>query len=229
MKGSWRSQYATRTFGEQMESVIELVQPSFVRWGYLIVFAMGVLENSAFVGAVIPGDVVLLLGGFYAERSRLDLGPVIALAFCGAIIGDTIGYAIGRFGGRRILERWGGGRVLSHERLARVDRYFQEYGMWAVALGRLAPVIRTVNTFAAGTARMPFARYIAAVAIAAAVWSIVVPVLGFFFSGSLELVRSALGWAGVVVLLLFVVALYITYRRMSQRLAAEALHRRGLE
>jgi membrane-associated protein len=212
-----------------VESLIEFVQPSFVRWGYLIVFAMGVLENSAFVGAVMPGDVVLLLGGFYVERSRLDLGPIIVLAFVGALIGDTIGYSIGRFGGRRVLERFGGGRVLSHERLQLVDRYFQEYGMWAVALGRLAPVVRTVNTFAAGTAKMPFGQYIAAVAIAAAVWSIVVPVLGFFFSGSLELVRSALGWAGVFVLLLFVTALYVTYRRMTSRLAAEALRRRGIE
>ena len=212
-----------------MESLIELVQPYFERWGYAIVFLMGMLENSAFVGAVVPGDVVLLLGGFYVERSPLDLGPVIVCAFFGALIGDTIGYSIGRFGGRRIVERWGGGRVLSHERLARVDRYFQEYGMWAVALGRLAPVVRTVNTFAAGTAKMPFAQYLVAVAIAASVWATVVPVLGFFFSGSLDVVRSALGWAGVIVFLLFVAALYLTYRRMSRRLAAEALRRRGLE
>ncbi len=212
-----------------MESAIELVQPYFERWGYLVVFGMGVLENSAFVGAVIPGDVVLLLAGFYVERSPLDLGPVCILAFLGALIGDTIGYSIGRFGGRRILERWGGGRVLSAERLERVDRYFKEYGMWAVALGRLAPVVRTVNTFAAGTARMPFAQYLCAVAIAASVWAVVVPVLGFFFSGSLEVVRSALGWAGVIVFLIFVVALYMTYRRFSSRIAAEALRRRGAD
>jgi membrane protein DedA with SNARE-associated domain len=110
-----------------------------------------------------------------------------------------------------------------------VDRYFKEYGMWAVALGRLAPVVRTVNTFAAGTARMPFAQYLSAVAIAASVWAVVVPVLGFFFSGSLEVVRSALGWAGVIVFLIFVVALYMTYRRFSSRIAAEALRRRGAD
>lgn len=212
-----------------MEVIIEFIQPYFERWGYLLVFVLVMLENSAFVGAFIPGDVVLLFGGFYVERTDLNLGPIIVLAFVGALIGDTIGYCIGRFGGRRIVERWGDTRVLSRERLERVDRYFQEYGMWAVALGRFAPVVRTVNTFAAGTAKMPFAQYLAAVAIAASVWSVVVPVLGFFFSGSLEVVRSALGWAGVVLLLLFVGALYITYRRMSRRLAAEALRRRALD
>jgi membrane protein DedA with SNARE-associated domain len=178
---------------------------------------------------VIPGDVVLLLAGFYVQRSGLDLGPVIALAFTGAVIGDTIGYSIGRFGGRRIVERFGKSRLLPQERLERVDQYFKEYGMWAVALGRLAPVVRTVNTFAAGMARMPFAQYVGAVAIAAAVWSIAVPTLGFFFSESLEAVRSALGWVGVAVLVLFIGALYVTYRRFSRRFAAEALRRRGLE
>lgn len=210
-----------------MESVIELIQPNFERWGYLIVFAMGLLENSAFVGAVIPGDVVLLLAGFYVQRSSLDLAPVVALAFTGALLGDTLGYCIGRFGGRRIVERFGGGRLLSHQRLERVDRYFREYGMWAVALGRLAPVVRTVNTFAAGLARMPFPRFFSAVAVAASVWATAVPILGFLFSGSLEAVRSTLGWVGVVVFLVFAGALIFTYRRMSRRLADEALRRRG--
>ena len=212
-----------------MEEAIAFAEPYFERYGYLIVLAVVALENSAFVGAVIPGDVVLLAAGFYVQRSELDLGPVILLAFVGALIGDTIGYSIGRFGGRRILERFGDGRVLSRERLERVDRYFHEYGMWAVALGRLAPVVRTVNTFAAGSARMPFWQFLSAVAIAASVWAVAVPVCGFFFSGSLEVVKRALGWAGVFILLLFVVALYLTYRRMSERIAAEALRRRGSE
>lgn len=212
-----------------MEDVIGLIQPYFERYGYLIVFAACVLENSAFVGAVVPGDVVLLLAGFYVQRSGLDLGPVIGLAFVGAILGDTIGYSVGRFGGRRIVERFGETRVLSPERIARVERYFHEYGMWAVALGRLAPVIRTVNTFAAGMARMPFWQFLASVAIASAIWAVAVPVSGFFFSESLEVVKRALGWAGVVIFLLFVAALYMTYRRMSTRIAAEALRRRAAE
>jgi membrane protein DedA with SNARE-associated domain len=212
-----------------MEEAIAFAEPYFERYGYLIVLAAVTLENAAFVGAVVPGDVVLLAAGFFVQRSELDLGPVIVLAFVGALIGDTIGYSIGRFGGRRVLERFGDGRVLSRDRLARVDRYFHEYGMWAVALGRLAPVVRTVNTFAAGSARMPFWQFLVAVAIAASVWAVAVPVCGFFFSGSLEVVRRALGWAGVVILLLFVLALYLTYRRMSERIAAEALRRRGSE
>ena len=208
-----------------MESVIDFVEPYFESYGYLIVFVLGLLENSAFVGAIVPGDVVLLLAGFYVERSALDLAPVVVLAFFGAIIGDSIGYSIGRFWGRKVLDRWGK-RFFPDERLARVDRYFQEYGMWAVTFGRLAPIIRTVNTFAAGMARMPYPAFLFAVAVAAAIWAVAVPAAGFAFSGSLALVKSALGWAGVAIFVLFFAGLYITYRRMSKRLAGEVLRRR---
>jgi membrane protein DedA with SNARE-associated domain len=211
-----------------MESVIGFVEPYFEQWGYLIVFTLGLLENSAFVGAIIPGDVVLLLAGFYVERSDMDLAPVVILAFVGALAGDSIGYCIGRFWGRRVLDRWGK-RFFPDERLARVDRYFQEYGMWAVTFGRLTPVIRTVNTFAAGMARMPFPSFLAAVAVAASIWAVAVPAAGFAFSGSLELVKSALGWAGVGVFVLFIGGLVFTYHRMTKRLAREALRPRTPE
>jgi membrane protein DedA with SNARE-associated domain len=203
-----------------MESLIDFVRPYFVQWGYAIVFLLALLENSAFLGAVIPGDVVLLLAGFYVQRSSLDLAPVVALAFVGAVCGDTIGYAIGRYGGRRLIERFGK-RLFPPERMERVDRYFEEYGMWAVAIGRITPVIRTVNTFAAGSARMPFPKFIAAVAAAASVWSVAMPTIGFFFSGSLEAVRSTLGWAGIGIVIVFGAGIALTYRRLVRRLEVE--------
>lgn len=202
-----------------MDGVIDLIQPYFEQWGYPIVFVMLMVENSAFVGAVVPGDLVLLLAGFYVDRSDLDLAPIAALAFAGALIGDSIGYGVGRFAGRRVIARFGK-RLFPDDRLARVDRYFQEYGMWAVAMGRITPVIRTINTFTAGMARMPFPAFLVSVALAAGIWAVVMPIVGFLFSGSLEAVRRALGWAGVIVFLLFAGVLYWTYRRMVRRLAA---------
>jgi undecaprenyl-diphosphatase len=196
--------------------VIELIRPYFEHWGYAIVFGICLLENSAFVGAVIPGDVVLLLAGFYVQRSSLDLAPVIFLAVAGAVIGDTIGYAIGRTGGRRLVDRFGK-RALPAKRLELMDRYFERYGMWAVSIGRFAPVVRTVNTFAAGLAKMPFHRFLVAIVLAASVWSVAMPVAGFLFSDSLERVRSTVGWAGIAILLVFAGGLIWTYRRMTDR------------
>jgi membrane-associated protein len=202
--------------------VIDLIGRYFVRFGYLIVFGTCFLENSAFVGAVIPGDAVLLLAGFYVQRTDLNLAPVVILSFIGAILGDSLGYLVGRTFGRRLVDRFGQ-RLLPQKRLERIDRYFKEYGTWAVAMGRITPIVRTVNTFTAGMAKMPFHRFIVAVASAAAVWSVAMPVAGFLFSGSLEIVRHALGWAGVVILVLFIGGLVFTYRRMTKRLAEETL------
>ncbi len=206
--------------------MIDIVGRYFVRWGYAIVFGACLFENSAFIGAVVPGDAVLLLAGFYVQRSRLNLAPVVALAFVGAIIGDSFGYMIGRKFGRRLVDRFGQ-RLLPQRRLERIDRYFKEYGTWAVAMGRITPIVRTFNTFTAGMAKMPFPRFIAAVAGAAAVSSVAMPVVGFLFSGSLEIVRRALGWAGVVILVIFVGGLVFTYRRMAKRLAEETLGEDG--
>src|SRR2546422_11637159 len=80
-----------------LEHLIDLIRPYIESWGYLIVFAVALLENSAFLALIIPGDAVLLLAGFYAQRSTLSLAPVMVVAFTGALAGDTIAYTIGRF------------------------------------------------------------------------------------------------------------------------------------
>ena len=217
----------TRWREDRLDWLLEFIQPYFAQWGYAIVFAGTLLENSVFLGAVVPGDVVLLLAGFYAERGVLGLWRVMALAFVGAILGDSIGYTIGRVFGRRLVERFGRRLFLPAHRLARVDRYFQEYGMWAVAIGRFPPAIRTVSTFVAGMSRMPFPRFLGAMAVTSALWSVVVPSLGFAFGGSLHIVRRSLGGVGIVILFLFAAAVFFTYRRMLQRLEAEGPPRRA--
>lgn len=203
-----------------VERLIDVVQPYFETWGYLIVFATTLLENSAFLALVIPGDAILLLAGFYSQRGALTLPAVMAIAFCGAVLGDTIAYVIGRFAGRRIVDRWGGRRFLSQSRLARFDRYFAEYGIWAVALGRITPLFRAFNTFAAGMSRMPFPRFLLAIVMIVAVWSTAVPAVGFLFSGSLEVARRYLGWGGALVFVAFITVIVVTYRRMTKRLEA---------
>jgi membrane protein DedA with SNARE-associated domain len=138
----------------------------------------------------------------------------------GAVTGDTIAYLIRRFAGRRIVDRWGGGLRLTKERVERFDRYFLEYGMWAVALGRVTPVVRAFNTFAAGMSRMRFGRFFVAVVLIVGVWSTVMPTVGFLFSGSLDLVRSYLGWGGAIAFVVFAGGLIYSYRRMVKRLEA---------
>jgi len=203
-----------------VDHLIDVIRPYFESWGYLIVFAVTLLENSAFLALLIPGDAVLLLAGFYAQRGAVSLPAVMAVAFVGALLGDSIAYFVGRFAGRKIVDKWGGRRLLPQRRIDRFDRYFAEYGMWAVTLGRITPVFRAFNTFAAGMSRMPFLRFFVAVVMIVAVWSTAVPALGFLFSGSLEVAKRYLGWGGAVIFVAFLVVIVTTYRRMVKRLEA---------
>ncbi len=204
-----------------MDTILEWIQPHFDRWGYAIVFAGTLLENSAFLGAVVPGDVILLLGGVYADRGELTLPRLIGVGFAGAVIGDSLGYLLGRLAGRRIVNRFGDRFFLPRKRLERIDRYFAEYGMWAVALGRMAPAVRTLNTFVAGMSCMDYRRFILAAGSSAAVWTAVVASLGWVFSESLRFVDRSLGAGGIVLVVLLFVAIFFTYRRMMKRLQLE--------
>ena len=142
----------------------------------------------------------------------------MAIAFGGALLGDTIAYCVGRFAGRKVVDKWGGRRFLPERRIERFDRYFAEYGMWAVALGRVTPVFRAFNTFAAGMSRMPFIRFLIAIVMIVAVWSVTVPSVGYLFSGSFEVAKRYLGWGGAIVFVAFLAVIVTTYRRMVKRL-----------
>src|SRR3954468_17115080 len=92
-------------------------------WAVLVVvFALPALESSAFVGFVFPGEIALLLGGVLAQQGVVPLRAVLAAGFAGAVIGDTVGYGVGRRYGRRVLDGTLG-RLVKRDHLDRAERY----------------------------------------------------------------------------------------------------------
>ncbi|MHB1412947.1 MAG: DedA family protein [Thermoleophilia bacterium] len=106
---------------------IESITPQLGNWGYLLVFVMTFLETSAFVGLVVPGEVTLLLAGLLASQGYFDLSALIALASAGAILGDSTGYAIGRYGGIKFLRRFGRFFFFRESYLETAERYFPDF------------------------------------------------------------------------------------------------------
>lgn len=179
------------------------------------------LENSTFVGVLVPGDVAVLVAGVYAQRGALALHRVMMFAFVGAVLGDVVGYVVGRLGGRPLAARYGRRLFLPADRLARFERYFERHGTWAVLIGRFAPMIRTVRTFVAGMSRMPFWKFALASIPSAAVWAAGVAALGYIFAESIDATRRTLGAGGMVVLVGVIVLVAVTYRTMLRRLDAD--------
>src|SRR5918912_2943624 len=125
-----------------MNRVLSLIS----QYGYLVVL-FGVMAEST--GVPLPGETILLAAGVLVQRGHLDLGDAIAFGILGAVLGDQIGYWIGREGGRPFVLRWGRYVLVTPERLVRAEQFFQRHGGKAVFLARFVAGLRVFGALVA--------------------------------------------------------------------------------
>ena len=184
-----------------LERVVDLLKSYLsVPWGYVIVGAGTFLENSIGAGVVVPGETMVVLGGFYARVGDLSLPWVALVACAGGVLGDSVGYLIGFRYGRGFLDRHGRRFLITPPRLARADRYFQAHGGKTVFLGRFIPVVRSVRTVLAGVTKMEWRRFVAYDVASAAIWGVGYTVLGYLLGESYERWKGYLTGIGLVIL-----------------------------
>jgi membrane protein DedA with SNARE-associated domain len=121
-------------------------------------------------GVPVPGETVLILAAVYAGTGRLNIVGVSLLGFCGALLGDNVGFAIGHFGGRRLAERYGRYIFLTPERLDKATGFFERHGGKIVVVARFIEGLRQANGIIAGTSGMRWTRFLTFNAIGAALW-----------------------------------------------------------
>lgn len=197
-----------------LESVGSLAGPS----AYLVIALFAALESSAFVGLFIPGELALLLGGYIAYQGHAGLVPMMAAATAGAIVGDSIGYEIGRHL-EGSIRRSRLGRKVGDERWARAEHYVALRGGRAVFFGRFVGVLRALVPAIAGDARMPYRRFLVWNVVGALVAAPAVIVLGYLAGSSYEVVEKRLGQATYV--LLAGAAGFFAFRYVRRRRAAK--------
>lgn len=188
-------------------------------WGYLILFLGAMLECSAFLGIAVPGESLVLLGGFLAHQGTLDVGDLIILVALGAILGDSIGYELGRSLGREWLLRYGRWAGLDHDRLDRVDQFFKRQGGKAIFLGRFVGFLRALVPFIAGATRMPYPSFLLFNALGGIVWSTSFVLLGYFLGASWQVAEKWIGRTTALIGGLAVIALFFLWRRRSKERA----------
>ncbi len=176
-------------------------------YGYLVVFLLVLIES---IGVPVPGETALIAAALYAGSThKLEIGWVIVAAIAGAIIGDNIGFSIGRYGGARMLLRYGHKVRLNEGRLKIGIWLFRRHGGKVVFWGRFVSILRTYAAFLAGTNRMPWPRFLVFNAAGAVVWATVFGVAYYVFGGVLERLSTAiditLGVAGAAVVVAFIV------------------------
>jgi membrane protein DedA with SNARE-associated domain len=134
-------------------------------------------------GVPVPGETVLILAAVYAGAGRLNIVLVGLLAFVAAVIGDNIGFAVGHFGGRPLVERFGRYIFLTPERLNKTTAFFERHGGKIVVVARFIEGLRQANGIIAGISGMHWAKFLIFNAIGAALWVAVWCSIGYF-SGS---------------------------------------------
>ncbi len=172
---------------------------TFTRYGYWAVFAGVCLENA---GVPIPGETALLAGGALAGFGRLSLEVVILVATAGAILGDNVGFLIGRHGGRALAERHGWKVGLTRSRLAMFDAFFHRHGAKTVFIARFVTGLRVFGAVLAGASGLPWRRFLFYNATGAIVWSTAIAVAGFLLGESWETLERWIGRSGVIALAL---------------------------
>ena len=190
-----------------MEQLISLIE----QYGYLVVFFGVMLEST---GVPLPGETILLAAGFLAQRGHIDVGDAIVFGILGAVVGDQIGYWVGREGGRPFVLRWGHYVRITPERLARAEAFFERHGGKAVFLARFFAGLRVFGALVAGISRMRWGTFVFYNVLGGAVWATAVVLVGYLAGGSLGLVERWLGRATLVLaaLVAVVVSFYLAYR-----------------
>jgi membrane protein DedA with SNARE-associated domain len=191
-----------------VERIIDFLRPYMEPpWGYVIVFAATFLENSVGAGVIVPGETLVIIGGVYAGIGDLWLPGVATVAVVGAILGDNLGYWIGRRFGRGFLERHGRKLFITPDRLAAAERYYDRHGGKTVFFGRFVPVVRSVGFIVAGVSHMPWKRFLIYDIAGATVWGIGHSLIGFALGESYqrwERYATPFGIALLVLLLLLI-------------------------
>jgi membrane protein DedA with SNARE-associated domain len=189
-------------------------------YGYWAVFLLIAVES---MGVPLPGETMLIAASIYAgSNGGLHPAAVIAAAAMGAILGDNLGYVIGREGGYRLLRRYGH-LIRVDERRLKLGRYlFLHHGGSVVFFGRFVAVLRMWAAFLAGTHRMPWRRFLCYNAAGGAVWAAAYGIGGYTLGSSLLRQGGWLGAASMLLALAVTIIVPIVLRRHERRLSVEA-------
>lgn len=186
--------------------------------GYLALFALVAAEST---GVPVPGETALVTAGILASHGGINITLVVVVAAVGAILGDNLGYAIGRTGGRRLLERPG---FLEHHRRRILDvgqPFFDRHGPKAVFLGRWIAGLRIAAAWLAGINRMPWPIFFFWNALGGVAWATSVGLLAYYLGPTAERIFKVTGIAGVAVVVLLAIG-YLLWRRRARHTSAAA-------
>jgi membrane protein DedA with SNARE-associated domain len=207
------------SFSWLTKKALVVAKELFESYGYPTIFLAPLLENTIFLGAIIPGTLVMMLGGLSAHDGLIALFPAIPLAIAGAWIGDTISYGIGRFGWQRLGPESGLVR-----RAEGMREPLLEHSGWLILLYHFAGYSRLIGPAASGFLRVPFRRWMVLDYAGSALWVVVFVMLGYVlgvFGLSLDATDDNVRVVEIILFALAVIGVTFLMTRTDKRRASE--------
>jgi membrane protein DedA with SNARE-associated domain len=217
---TWESHIASQ--GAYAVFVLMAIDAVFPAASELVMLYAGAVAT----GAVGPGHLVL-----FGSTIHHGAGAYVVMALAGTLgylAGCVVGWAIGVYGGRPLLERHGRWLHLSPARLDRAEAWFGRWGLWAVPVGRITPIVRSFISIPAGVFEMRFVPYITLSLLGSAVWAFALSGVGYGLGSSYERFNHDFAYveyaviAGVVLCAAYLVYRWVTAARVSRRAADSA-------
>jgi membrane protein DedA with SNARE-associated domain len=210
-----------------LQSLLEDLSNALGKWTYLLVGFFAFAETGAFIGLVVPGETVMLLGGAVAGQGAIDIYLLIALAWFAAWLGDTTSFFLGRRLGRNFVLDHGPKVGISHERFEKVEDYFGRHGGKTIFIGRFISLVRAFAPFIAGSSGMQYRAFVPYSVLGTGLWATAHILVGYFFSRSIETAGkyAAKGAFLLATLIVIVVAIVWLYRHLRERENREAVVR----
>jgi membrane protein DedA with SNARE-associated domain len=187
-----------------LPGALAALAPLLDHYGYLAIAGLIFLEDF---GVPVPGETALIAGAAYAGAGRLNIVMVGLIAVAAAILGDNIGYLIGRLGGRALVLRWGKYVLLTPQRLDKAEDFFSRHGGWVITIARFLEVLRQANGIVAGISGMPWRRFLAFNALGAVLWVALWTTIGELAGNHIAAIYSAVTRYSLYVLIAVGVAI----------------------
>jgi membrane protein DedA with SNARE-associated domain len=201
-----------------MEQLVPRLLEALARYGYVIIFAIMVVEEAG-VPSPIPGDGLLLFTGYLAARGTLSFPGALLAVIAGALVGATVLYWIARHGGRSIVRRYGRLLRIDDRHLEKLKGLFDRFGYVGPGVSRLVPGLRIYTSALSGLAVVPYPLFLLNVLWAVTVWALVFLLLGTYFGAHWQEYTRYSERAGLVVVGAVVVGIcaWIWLRRRRAR------------
>ncbi len=192
------------------------VESFLISWGYIALLVLTFAEAACIP---IPSEITLGFAGYLAATGRMEVGAVIFLGTLGEVAGAYVGWGIGRYGGRPLIDRLGKYVLLTRADLDRSEKWFQRRGEPAVAIGRVLPIVRTFISLPAGVAEMKPLRFGLATAAGSLVWCTALTLAGYALGSKWHELTEGFSWAGYFLAAVAILAIagFIAHRYLAVR------------